>query len=245
MTSDYKMGAIFDSNDDITGYQCVECIQIIDPNTGALWVSGTSGSPDCSIAGIETEFCGANMYPKQSGSEWICTCIKGYIKNSAGVCVACSTVLGAEGVTAPFTGGASTSKLIDPSSTTASCSCVSNATPDSSTNQCACNSDSVVSSDYFNMGSDQKACVVKSALTGVGADVTTGTCGTNAYVDESGRCACLTTSNTVAGTVASDYIQGRDTDFTALHCSTDITTSEFTIDIIASQCLTGTGVTLS
>ena len=25
------MGAIFDSNDDITGYQCVECTSIIDP----------------------------------------------------------------------------------------------------------------------------------------------------------------------------------------------------------------------
>ena len=70
----------------------------------------------------------------------------------------------AEGVAAGFAGGASTSKLIDPTSATASCSCVSNATPDSSTNQCACNSDSVVSSDFFNTGQDQKACVVKSAL---------------------------------------------------------------------------------
>ena len=148
------------------------------------------------------------FFLEQSGSEWICTCIKGYLKNSAGVCVACSDVMTAEGVSAGFAGGASTSKLIDPTSTTASCSCVSNATPDSSTNQCACNSDSVVSSDFFNTGQDQKACVVKSALIGIGADITDGTCGTNAYVDESGRCACLTTSNTVPGTVSADYIQG-------------------------------------
>ena len=63
MNSDYKMGAIFDSNDDITGYQCVECTSIIDPNTGVAWVSG--GAIDCSITAIESEFCGTNMYPSK------------------------------------------------------------------------------------------------------------------------------------------------------------------------------------
>ena len=62
--SDYKMGAIFDSNDDITGYQCVACTSIIDPNTGVAWVSGSS--IDCSITAIESEFCGTNMYPSKS-----------------------------------------------------------------------------------------------------------------------------------------------------------------------------------
>ena len=57
------MGAIFDSNDDITGYQCVECTSIIDPNTGVAWVSG--GAIDCSITAIESEFCGTNMYPSK------------------------------------------------------------------------------------------------------------------------------------------------------------------------------------
>lgn len=66
---DYKMGAIFDANDDITGYQCVPCTSIIDPNTDVAWVSGSS--IDCSITAIESEFCGANMYPKQFGSEWM------------------------------------------------------------------------------------------------------------------------------------------------------------------------------
>ena len=63
MNSDYKMGAIFDSNDDITGYQCVECTSIIDPNTGVAWVSGST--IDCSITAIESEFCGTNMYPSK------------------------------------------------------------------------------------------------------------------------------------------------------------------------------------
>ena len=57
------MGAIFDSNDDITGYQCVECTSIIDPNTGVAWVSGST--IDCSITAIESEFCGTNMYPSK------------------------------------------------------------------------------------------------------------------------------------------------------------------------------------
>ena len=90
---------------------------------------------------------------------------------------------------------------------------MTNSKPDSSTNVCSCNTGSIVSSDFFNTGNDGKACIVQSSLTNVVAGTSPQTCGLNAYIDESGQCTCPTTSNSVAGTVLSDYVMGSTNNF--------------------------------
>ena len=221
-----------------TSFKCVACSDVVASG------SYDGSSFDCSLASnIGVPICGTNAFPVQSGAIYECECNSGYIEDSAGNCILCSDVFTAESFTAgTTTAGNTLSKLLTDTSTASACACVTNAKPDVTSKKCACNTGSIESSDFFNTGNDGKACIVQSSLTNVVSGSSPQTCGLNAYIDESGQCMCPTTSNSVAGTVLSDYVVGSTNNFcyrqnTAPECVQDDSSS--TKGLISVSCSSG------
>ena len=129
----------------------------------------------------------------------VCKCMVGYLESLDGTsCVACTDI---------------TSNTLQLLTATTYCSnpCADYAAPDTSTadNFCTCESGTAESHEFWDNDSQRK-CVVYSGVSGIGADTSTGKCGIQAYLSETGNCACLDSTSTVPSGVSTTYNSGAD-----------------------------------
>ena len=138
------------------------------------------------------------MFSLNSDTAGVCRCVQGYLTSLDGnSCVACSSI--------------TSNDLVDGSAAAPGCACVTYAAPDSSTsdNFCSCQSGTSESHTYWDTDG-VRSCIPYSSVTGIGADISTGTCGIQAYLKETGQCACLDGTATLPTGVASVYSSGAD-----------------------------------
>ena len=165
-------------------------------------------------------------------SAGVCRCLAGYIESLDGAsCVQCSSI--------------TTNKLIDTATSVCTNPCVVYAAPDTTnSNTCTCQTGTSQSHEFWD-NDNQQACVQYSSMTGIGADTSTGECGIQAFLKETGECACLDSTSTVPSGVSVTYNSGADFCYrtgTTPECVKDATSS--TIGLLYTTC-TSTGFELT